>query len=169
MKYMNKTGKHVKVIDSCSIIHSDKDYTGGGYVTTNSVLSELISDAVKFAVDQGIREGFIKIIDPAKEYVERVKSAAEETGDLINLSEADIDVLALSLQMKAELLSDDYAIQNVAKNLGIKYTPTNQEGIKGEIRWENRCPACRRKYPLEKNVCDVCGTHLRRRMLEKQK
>jgi endoribonuclease Nob1 len=159
----------MKVLDSSAIIHSDNDFTEGGFVTTNSVLSELISDTVRLVLEQALREGFITVRDPKKEYVEKVKNAAKETGDLQSLSATDIGILALSLETGGVLWSDDYAAQNVAKKIGVKYKPTAKEGIKNELVWQKACTACGRKYSLEKTVCDVCGTSLKKKATHSRK
>jgi len=159
----------MKVLDSSAIIHSDNDFTEGGFVTTNSVLSELISDTVKLVLEQALREGFISVRDPKKENVEKVKKAAKETGDLYSLSATDLDILALSLETNGVLWSDDYAAQNVAKKMGIKYKPTSKEGIKNELTWTKVCPSCNKKYGLEKAVCDVCGATLKKKAAQSRK
>jgi len=151
------------VLDASGILHSDLDHSGGRYLAPNSVLSEIASENAKTVVDQGIRNGRIKVVDPQPGSVEKATEAARETGDLANLSQADLEVLALALEKKAEILSDDYAIQNVARKLGIKYSVAAQEGIKKEYVWEKVCPGCGRSHPLESRVCRVCGSGLKRR------
>ena len=41
-------------------------------------------------------------------------------GSAVPLSDEDVSTIALSLQLKAELVTDDFALSNVAKNLNIK-------------------------------------------------
>jgi UPF0271 protein len=67
------------------------------------------------------------------------------------------------LETNGEMWSDDYAAQNVAKKMGLKYKPTAKEGIKNELTWTKVCPSCNKKYNLEKNVCDVCGAQLKKK------
>ena len=50
------------------------------------------------------------------------KASASKAGDFHKLSEADMQLLSLALQLKAEgytpkIVTDDYSIQNVAKQL----------------------------------------------------
>lgn len=52
-------------------------------------------------------------MSPNREYIKRLKKLLK-TGD--NLSQQDIGVLALALNLNAILYTDDYGIQNVAKN-----------------------------------------------------
>ena len=57
------------------------------------------------------------IQDPNHTYVEKVKECAKKTGDLNNLSIEDISSISLSLELGEELVTDDFAASNVAKNL----------------------------------------------------
>jgi len=93
--------------------------------------------------------------------VAKVREAAGKTGDLYRLSEADMGVLALSLECGAEIVSDDYGVQNVASSMGLKYHTTAKEGIKREYIWEKVCPGCGLKHSSEFKVCGVCGTKLK--------
>lgn len=63
----------------------------------------------------------IEIINPKKKYIEKVKREAKKIGYLEKLSETDIEVLALALERKGILLTNDFAMQNVAKRLRIKF------------------------------------------------
>ncbi|HEX69286.1 MAG TPA: hypothetical protein ENG10_03210, partial [Candidatus Bathyarchaeota archaeon] len=53
---------------------------------------------------------------------------SKRTGDFKYLSQADIEVLALALQLKNSgenptVVTDDYSMQNVANKLGIEFSP----------------------------------------------
>ncbi len=117
-----------------------------------------------------VETGKIKILTPITHFVEWVREASKETGDRVYLSEADLNVLALAAQLKKEgysstVVTDDYAMQNVATKLGINFTSLATLGIKYHLTWLIYCPACRRKYPSDykhKN-CEVCGTRLKRK------
>jgi UPF0271 protein len=152
----------MKVLDASGIIHSDLDYSTGEYLITNSVLQEIASENAKTVVNQAIRNGGIKITDPKTESVKKAAEAAQNTGDIKKLSPADLDVLALALEKKAEIVSDDYGIQNVAALLKIKCHATAQDGIKKEYVWEKTCPGCGLKHSIDFNTCEVCGTKLKR-------
>ena len=62
----------------------------------------------------------LKISDPEPRFIITVNNAAKKSGDFTNLSQEDISIIALSLQLNAELITDDFAVSNVAKNLSIK-------------------------------------------------
>ena len=80
------------------------------------------------------------IHDPEHQFIITVNNAAKKSGDFPNLSDEDISTMALSLQLEAELVTDDFAVSNVAKNLGIKIVPVMTSGIKNVVIWEVLLP-----------------------------
>ena len=83
-----------------------------------------------------------RVESPTVEYLTRVRDAAQETGDIRTLSQADLDVLAKALEYGAVLATDDYAVQNVALYLGIKIESIAQPAIKRRLKRTLRCFAC---------------------------
>ena len=65
----------------------------------------------------------LKIREPDKESTEAAIKASKDTGDFPQLSKQDISIIALCIEMNGEIISDDFAISNVAKNLGLKISP----------------------------------------------
>lgn len=121
-----------------------------------------------------VENGKLKVKEPDAVFVEKVKASASAIGDLFFLSETDIQVLALALQLKAHgytplIATDDYSIQNVAEHLGIKFASLATFGIRRPLKWVRYCPACHRKYPADyqSKTCHVCGTELKRKPLRK--
>jgi len=121
-----------------------------------------------------MESGKLKVKTPDTFFVEKVKASARTIGDLFFLSETDIQVLALALQLKTHgytplIATDDYSIQNVAKHLSIEFTPLATFGIRQPLKWVRYCPACHRKYPADYKLkkCSVCGTELKRKPLRK--
>lgn len=103
----------------------------------------------------------VRTFQPRQEAVEAVKAAAAKTGDLDVLSAPDIDVLALAYELHGTVVTNDFAIQNVASQMGIQWEGTGK-AISREISWEWYCPACWKKYPT-RGECEVCGTPTKRR------
>jgi len=77
----------------------------------------------------------LMVCDPEHRFIITVNDAAKKSGDFPNLSHEDISVISLSLQLEAELVTDDFAISNVAKNLSVKVIPIMTSGIKNVIIW----------------------------------
>jgi len=122
-----------------------------------------------------MESGKLKIRVPRKEFVEKVREFSKAAGDVLYLSEADMQVLALALELKElagspVLVTDDYSIQNVAKSLNIEFASLLTFGIRFFFQWVLYCPACRKKYPQDYKFkkCEVCGTELKRKPAKKR-
>jgi len=107
----------------------------------------------------------LKIREPTKESTDAAIKAAKDTGDFPQLSKQDISIIALCIEMNGEIISDDFAISNVAKNLGLKISPIMTQGIKDVGKWVHYCPACRTNH-TNKKECPMCGTPLKRKLLK---
>ena len=104
----------------------------------------------------------LMICDPEHQFVITANNAAKKSGDIPNLSDEDISIIALSLQLNAELVTDDFAISNVAKNLGIRVIPVMTNGIKNIITWKYYCPGCKINFSKVRE-CPRCGNKLKRK------
>lgn len=117
-----------------------------------------------------VESGRIKIKMPSEEYSNKVKASASKVGDSYLLSETDMQLLSLALELKAngdrpEIITDDYSIQNVATQMGIEFYALATFGIRRLLEWIRYCPACHREYPANCafKTCQVCGTELKRK------
>jgi UPF0271 protein len=117
-----------------------------------------------------IENGKLKVKEPTEEFLSITKASASKVGDSFKLSETDIQLLALALELKAEgfkpqIVTDDYSIQNVATQLRIEFLALATFGIKRLLEWIRYCPACYREYPANCSTkeCQVCGTKLKRK------
>ena len=104
----------------------------------------------------------LMICDPEHQFVITANNTAKKSGDIPNLSDEDISTIALSLQLNAELVTDDFAVSNVAKNLGIKVIPVMTNGIKNVITWKYYCPGCKINFSKVRE-CPRCGNKLKRK------
>ena len=111
---------------------------------------------------------------PKNFFLQEVREASRRVGDIRYLSEADLQVLALALELKSMglnpfIVTDDYSIQNVANQIGVNFTSLMTYGIRFRFNWLLYCPACHRKYPSDYKFksCEVCGTKLKRKPLRK--
>lgn len=117
----------------------------------------------------------LKVRTPGKIFTDRVKSSATFVGDAFFLSEADLQVLALALELKVYgysplVATDDYSMQNVADQMDIEFTSLATFGIRFRLQWIRYCPACHKKYPADykSRRCEVCDTELKRKPIEKR-
>ncbi len=110
-----------------------------------------------------IDAGKLRILEPEKAFTDKVINCANETGDKPRLTLADISVIALALQLNRILISDDYAVGNVASQLQVAVKPIAFNGIKELRKWISYCPACRSTYRPNISICRICGGMVRRR------
>ncbi len=142
-----------------------------------SVLEELRTGTMGLARFQTAEEvGKLRISSPSKEFMDRLKTCSSSMGETGSLSQADLEVLALALQLKElggnpVIVSDDYGVQNVAEKIGVQYISLAVLGIKYCFHWVPYCPACHRRFEVtyQSKDCPVCGTALSRRVLSKVK
>jgi UPF0271 protein len=140
------------------------------------VRRELVSNSLPWVrFNTAVEGGRLKVGVPTDRSLRRVREASKRVGDVLFLSDADMRVLALALELKddgynPQIVTDDYSIQNVADQLGIEFTPLMTFGIRFRLEWIIYCPACHRKYPSDYRFksCEVCGTELRRKPLRKK-
>jgi UPF0271 protein len=107
----------------------------------------------------------LTMIQPEKEYTEVVIKMSKTTGDFDQLSKEDISSVALCLQLNGELITDDFAVSNVAQNLGLKVSPIMTLGIKDVGNWIHYCPGCHKNFSKSKE-CPICGNQLRKKLLK---
>ena len=107
----------------------------------------------------------LMINEPDNQFIITANNAAKKSGDFPNLSHEDISAIALSIQLKAELVTDDFAVSNVAKNLSIKVVPVMTNGIKNVVTWKYYCPGCKTNFS-KVTKCPRCGNRLKRKPME---
>jgi len=103
------------------------------------------------------------IKDPESQYTESVIETSKKTGDFQHLSNEDISSIALCLQLNGELLTDDFAVSNVSKNLGINIIPIMTSGIRDKGNWIYYCSGCAKSFS-KISTCPLCGNVLRRKL-----
>ena len=154
------------VLDSTAF-YAGIPYQGSGrYYTTYLVLEEV----KHHNVGSSFIQTRVMVTEPTAGSVNKVKTTAAKTGDMGALSQTDISLLALALDLKgsdggANLISDDFAVRNVAEVLAIPLAPTSMKGGEWKtITWKIYCRGCGKPYTNPKlTVCPVCGTQLVRR------
>ena len=107
----------------------------------------------------------LRIREPGVESMKLAVKKSKDTGDFPQLSKPDISIIALGIEMNGEIISDDFAISNVAKNLGLKVSPIMTKGIKDVGKWIHHCPGCKTTHSRGKR-CPSCGTPLKRKLFK---
>ena len=152
-----------RVLDSSAFYAGIPFSSSEPSVTTSHVYNEIKHikkdhDAVQILIDTRR----LKISDPEHKFIITVNDAAKKSGDFPNLSQEDVSIIALSLQLNAELITDDFAVSNVAKNLSIKVIPIMTSGIKKIVTLIYYCPVWKTDFSETAN-CPNCGNRLKRK------
>lgn len=145
------------VLDASAIISGfvDKGYT------VPEVIQEVKDYSSEFTLESLIASGKLDIEEPSQKAVQKVEEAVEKTKD--TLSETDIQVIALALDLHGCVVSGDYGIQNVCEVLGIPYVSAGVEGIEEVFQWKFVCIGCEREYEDYVKECPFCGNPVVRR------
>ncbi len=149
----------MQVLDSSAFIN---EYTTSDSIATIPLVREELEDEAGYRFDALEGSGMrIHIPDPGT--VERVQRAARETGDAETLSRTDVRLLATAFELDATLVTDDYAMQNVAEKLDITVEVIAQEGIDERREWQFQCQGCGRVFDENRERCEICGSDLERK------
>ncbi len=134
------------------------------YYTTPAVFNEIKHiKKSSGAIEALIESNKLQILDSDKRNVENVLSVALKTGDYAKLSEADISIIALAFQLNLTLLTNDYAVANVALRMNIPIKSTASRGTIRTRKWIKYCSACGKMFKANAKECDLCGNILRRK------
>jgi len=153
----------VFIMGNCNIPYSQM-------VTITLVEDEIRSEEARLRYDIAKAEGLrVEAVDSA--FLADIIKQAECTRDIERLSKTDLGILAKALEYKetdenAILLTDDFAVQNIAARLDIEVMPVAQRIIKDKIIWQKQCTGCFRHYK-DGDDCPVCGSPLRKKMKKK--
>ncbi len=136
------------------------------HYTTQEIVDELTGDE---QLHLAVAKEWLRIREPSAKCLKTIRDIAAETGDNFVLSPADFSILALTLEIRSEgarvtILTDDYAIQNVAAKLQIPFQNFAWRRIRRTITWELYCPTCRKTYNTRQRICPNCGSTLKRRV-----
>ncbi len=170
----------VFILDATALISGlDPNVINRTLWTVAEVIDEIKDSRNKLRIEMAIENKTIKIGRPSATAIDKIKQTAEKSGDIIVLSDTDIKVLSLALDLKEAghevvILTDDYSVQNVASRLKIESKAYTTAGIRYEINWELYCPSCfhsieMRNTKRKQIFCEICGTKMKRRPYDKRK
>ncbi|MEM2110529.1 MAG: NOB1 family endonuclease [Candidatus Bathyarchaeia archaeon] len=172
----NMNSKKVIVLDTSAFIAGfDPFAVDGDLYSVPTVEKELVKDSLpRLRFEASVERRKLRVFEPDATYVSMVKESSKDVGDINSLSDVDVKILALAIQLKEEglkpaIVTDDYSIQNVAKKLGLSFKPLLTYGIRFFLHWQIYCPSCHRRYPPDHKFdqCEICGTNLKRKPLRK--
>jgi UPF0271 protein len=147
------------VLDSSAFIH--EYHTSDEMASVPAVEEELEGEsAYRFDAMEGAG---MHIHIPADNTVETIERAAVETGDGEELSDTDVRLVAAAFELDGTLVTDDYAMQNVAEHLGVVVEAIARDGITEQRDWRFQCQGCGREFDDHRDRCPICGSDLSRK------
>lgn len=157
--------KQIYLIDTSAIL-SGKNLTfpEAPMVTTPAIADEISPGGRDYRTFQLLREKGLIFMQATTENETVIQKKATELGESTRLSPADISLLALAYELTQQpdneifLLTDDYAMQNIAAHMKIQYKSISQRGITKKFKWSTRCPGCGKHFQDVISICPICGT-----------
>jgi UPF0271 protein len=149
----------MRVLDASAFVH---DYTTADETASIPAVAEELTGETAYRFDAEEGAG-MRVHVPADETVARVRRAAGETGDDGTVSRTDRRLVAAALELDAVLVTDDYAVQNVAAQLSVETEVVARDGIDERREWRFQCRGCGREFDDDRNRCPVCGSDLTRK------
>ncbi|EMA00790.1 MULTISPECIES: NOB1 family endonuclease [Haloarcula] len=147
------------VLDSSAFIN---EYHTDEQIATIPLVREELEDEAAYRFD-ALEGSGMHLHIPEDNTVERIERAASETGDLAELSETDIRLIAAAFELDSRLVTDDYAMQNVAEKLDVAVEVIAREGISEQREWLFQCAGCGREFDENRDRCPICGSSLSRK------
>ena len=162
------------ILDTSAILSGKSIYLENAkMITIPDIESEIKPGGKDYQIFQFLKEKGLFYQPPSEKSINEIIKKSKETGDFERLSNFDIQLLALSLDIKNQgddsiIITDDYSIQNIANYLDIKFETINQKGITKRFKWINRCQGCGKKFKDDINICPICGAETKKIVAKKQ-
>ena len=156
-----------RILDATAFYVGIPFASNDSFMTTSSVYDEIEHIKTKQGVLEMLQQtNRLQIRNPNNESISIVKDTANKTGDSVTISEQDISIIALALENKMELITDDFAVTNVARQLKIQTSSLMTQGISTVGKWISYCSMCGKEFSKEKD-CPICGSKLSRKLVKK--
>lgn len=155
----------VEVLDTAALLHWPMSRLRGAHAVP-SQLKELM----RLSEARGLLIESSEVIwmHPSREAIGQARAAASVTGDLPRLSDVDLEVLALAMELEATLVTDDYRLQNVARSEAMSFLSVATRGTTGRWTWHAVCTGCRHRAKITEHAirsttgavhtCERCGS-----------
>ena len=156
-----------RVLDATAFYAGIPFVSNDFFMTTSIVYEEIKHIKTKQGALEMLQQtNRLQIRNPNNESISIVKDTANKTGDSVTISEQDISIIALALENKMELITDDFAVTNVARQLKIQTSSLMTQGISTVGKWISYCSMCGKEFSKEKD-CPICGSKLNRKLIKK--
>jgi rRNA maturation endonuclease Nob1 len=103
--------------------------------TPASVVSEVRDSESRAVLEKLLESRRLEVLEPSGYYVEKAVETARKARTLRHLSNVDLKVIALALELKAGgveviVASDDYRVQETIAKAGIEFLRVRYKGIR---------------------------------------
>lgn len=164
--------KKIVVLDTSAILSGTINYLpfDTEIYIPQSVITEVKDANSKYRLEISMQTGRVKVMNPPIQIVNEVNRVSMSLGEALNLSQTDIEVVALALYLHKSgysviVFSDDYSVQNLCRRFRLKFTSVKTIGIREVRRYIYKCTACNymsSRLPHDRK-CPICGSKLKRK------
>ena len=172
---MKSKKKDVIVLDASAIYNGVLTHNIPGIKYIPDCVLEEVRGMLKgeAIIEEALLYKELKVLAPDSESLTEIKQKASETGDIQELSDCDLSVLAIAKKLQKQyasvlILSDDYDIQNLANYIGLLCKGIHWKGITSLHEYLWICTGCGAKSKEKMKYCLECGTELIRKTQKKK-
>lgn len=173
---MTTNKQNLIILDSTAFIRLDfpvlldsKIFPKAFFFTTSNVISELKDFKSRMNLDIARQSSRLQITEPSPEILKKVVNFIRKKDPRTPLSNTDISILALTLQLKGTLISDDFALQNAATHLQVPIKTLSGKKITHLKEWKLKCKSCGKFIAFSLQTCPSCGGQLIRKQFRNTK
>ena len=142
------------ILDTCAFF--SQKHPDGKFLTVPGIENEIINKQSKQYFENMLSTK-MKVSKASDDSYKIITKQAKETGDYDVLSKIDLDIIALGYETKGTIVTDDFAIQNVALVLELNFVSCSDKIITEKRFWKYKCAACNHKEKEKRKDCPVCG------------
>ncbi|MFW9855782.1 MAG: NOB1 family endonuclease [Candidatus Thorarchaeota archaeon] len=170
---MRKQGLQIYVLDSTAFIRLDfPDLLFWGksttieFYTTPGIVSELKDFRSRVNLDLLSQSTKFSVTEPSSSLVQKVKQEIQVFDPQTSLSQVDIGVISLTLELRdryngmVALITSDYRLQNAAGHLKVPIHALTDQKILQLRRWQLKCRSCGETTDIGGQICPSCGGQL---------
>ncbi|MHA2202875.1 MAG: NOB1 family endonuclease [Candidatus Hodarchaeales archaeon] len=163
----------ILVLDATAFIRLDfpqlQSISNVLFFTTQNVVSELKDSRSRMNLDILKYSDRLKFSSPQYKLIKTLEKRIQLVDPQTKLSHVDIEVLALTLEVKGALVSNDLNLQNAALHLNIPVKVVSGKKITHLRKWQLKCKSCGKEIKDAVEICPICGGILKRVLIETTK
>ncbi len=155
----------IHVLDTTAFIGLDfpilQTFEVRKFLTAHSVIEELKDFRSKMNLEVMLQSNELEVSSPNPKELRTLTHRIHKLEPKTRLSNTDIQVLALTRQVKGVLVSNDLSMQNIAKLMNIPIRVVSGKKVTGIRRSHLRCLSCKKTFQESDQQCPICGGELK--------